>query len=130
MYVDFPDSLKEKCVAVTPRRELMAFQLVPGTVMYALGKTHIYRPHPTHRFKATLFQWEIRKFEQDFQLVHPEDAPEPIVMADEANGEKEPPAPPPEPKPEAKKEPEPEPEPVKEPEEQEGDEKEEDDLSS
>lgn len=98
MYVDFPDDLKGRCKKVSPRRELMATQLTPSMVLYADGKNKVYRPHPTHRYKATLFFWEASTFDQDFRSdVAEEQGYEPIVVADTAEPTPPPPAPPPAP---------------------------------
>jgi hypothetical protein len=120
MLIDLTEEILARCERVTPRRQLMLTQLMPGTVLYAEpNKSKLYRPHKTHRGKATVFLWEPTKFDQDFGPAVGLSASEPLVMADEDNGKPEPPVPPPpppeEPKAEEPKAEEPKPEPTPEP---------------
>lgn len=95
MLIDLTPEMIARCERVTPKRELMFTQLMPGTVLYAEpNKSRIYRPHGTQRGKAAVFLWEPSKFDQDFCPAVGLSESEPLVMADEGNGEQEPPAPP------------------------------------
>lgn len=109
MLIDLTPEMIARCERVTPRRELMFTQLMQGMVLYAEpNKSKLYRPHGTQRGKAAVFLWEPTKFDQDFKPAVGLSESEPLVMADEDNGEKEPPPPPK--KEESKLEPTPEPE--------------------